>query len=289
MRAHASVVLSPGFAGIDVELPMADAFWDSYRGAISLVPWTAQLEVHDNLGSATLDVMLDTDAGLPVAWISWRTGGVLIQSSNGPRFGEDRLGLLLDWLDAHVRQQPVPGLPSNWRALLSRGEAPGESPIIGVPKGPANSPQCATAQANWMSGPWDDLRHNCYSYACGAKSGRRVPGESTGQPITSTSTVAQIHQACGRDGLTYLPALPNQCMLDGYYIAIVWRSSDLGGFHCYRLNRDGTWSHKDGSRFARNADDTSRPITDLTRAWFHYGDEFEFVGYFHCPSGHKVT
>jgi hypothetical protein len=215
---------------------------------------------------------------------------VLFVSPDGAGLGEDPSRALVDWLAQELQRKPAAALPASWRTHLEREVATGESPIHGIPSGPTTSPRCTTACTDWMSGPWDDLRTNCYGYACRTGSGIAIPGKGGGEPIGSSSTVDRIRAACESDGLRYLPeGLPAECGTSGWFIAVVWRRAGLGGFHSYRLNRDGTWSHKDGSRFARSVDDTQRPIEALQTAWFHYGDEFRFVGFFHCPPGHRVA
>src|SRR5262249_16731522 len=154
-----------GFSGVHVELTMADAWFASYTQALSLVPWKSELDTLDNLGASTLDVRLETDAGMPVGSLSWRSGSVLFQSSAGTQFGADKSQAAVDWLAEALQRNPPPDLPASWRNPLERTVATGESPIDGIPAGPATSPHCATASASWMSGAWNDLQTNCYGYA----------------------------------------------------------------------------------------------------------------------------
>src|SRR5262245_49937591 len=288
MRAHASIALHCGFPGVPVDLPMPDSWFLSYQSALVAAPWQRRL-AKPNLGALTLDVVHEADAGASAGHLSWRSGGVLLQTASATLFAEDPKHVLPDWVAQSLATLPALPLPPSWQQHLERPVAPGESPIEGVPAGPAASPKCGPAMAGWQAGPWNSLTHNCYSYACGARTGIAIPGRSAGKPISAQSNAREIRQACELDGLRYLPKLPSSCFAAGHYIAVIWRRSNLGGFHCYRLNRDGVWSDKDGSRFARNVDDTNRPMTNLDSAWFHYGDELQFVGNLHGPPSNTAA
>ena len=288
MRAHASVVLYSGFRGIDFDLPMADDWFAIYKKSLS-VKGTSSNRLEENLGAATLVVQLKTDDGRPAGWLSWRPGAVTYQSRAGTRTYTEQGESLLDWFANGVAGHDVTALPSSWKDMLSSKLAKGESHVRGIPPTPVNSPQCPSAKQTWMTGPWDDMTHNCYSYACDASSGALVPGEASGEPITYASDPLEIASACERDGLKPVPEDDlGDCRPNGHFIAVIRRPKNLNGFHCFRLNRDGSWSHKDGSRLARQVDDLSLRMPNLANAWFHYGDKFKFVGYFHCPPGHLV-
>lgn len=62
-----------------------------------------------------------------------------------------------------------------------------------------------------------------------------------------------------------------------------WVAACLGGdepyvdFHFFRLDSDGTWSHKPGDRRSRKVDDLGNPIGDLSRAQFH--EPYVFCGF----------
>ena len=289
MRAHASVVLDCGFRGIEVDLPMTDNWLSAFDAGVRWVDWDDRLQWRENLGAATLVVQLQSDAGQPAGWLSWRHGAVLYRNHLKTRLGSEQGPSLLDWFEDGIANRLVDNLPPSWRSQLRTEVSDGERPIQEMPPAPATSPQCESAQANWQTGPWDDVTHNCYSYACGARSGLMVPGQGAGSPITPASSAGEIVGACKRDGLHYLEeGLPGNCYPEGHFIAIVWRPPDLRGFHCFRLNRDGKWSHKDGPSPARPDDHTFREMHNLQTAQFHYGEEFKFVGYFHCPPGHLV-
>lgn len=83
-----------------------------------------------------------------------------------------------------------------------------------------------------------------------------ILGRGSGQRYTQTSA-PNVYAATLRDGLTSLagPDAGNQCLI----ALVIWPGED---YHFYRLDNDGTWSHKSGRTPARNVDDSGNIITD---------------------------
>ena len=151
---------------------------------------------------------------------------------------------------------------------------------IGCPNGPS-----APGVNDWIKHAG---YNNCYNYANDALnidewSEAALPGTLTKMPAsTVTSQVrAKLRIAILDDGVTRVASdrVPSACPANNrHYMVVILRhhpsSTMVKDFHCFRLDSDGTWSHKDASGIPRNTDDagndpnTGDVITDLTEAKF---------------------
>ena len=136
------------------------------------------------------------------------------------------------------------------------------------------------------TGPFHTHRfiNNCYNYA--TKVVNQVPLRHAlpGTPNVRTPlTMAKLKAALKDDGLVDLGlALDGSCPPAGsHYVAVLLRRSPSGAvhdFHCLRLDRNGTWSHKDGKGEVRNVDDNGNVIVDLASAALSW--QPELVGFY---------
>ncbi len=126
---------------------------------------------------------------------------------------------------------------------------------------------------------WNHYQHvhsnNCYNYAINLRDGRFLqPGERSGQPFDSEAyTPATIRAAAKRDGLKPVPRSGK--IPDGWHKVYFAIRPDVGWFghdyHWYRLDSDGTWSHKMGGGEADNLDRFGEPISDPREHARHIG------------------
>jgi hypothetical protein len=292
MRAVATLYLTSGFPSITVELMMDDAFFQKYVDEIPFQPRSASNDLRVALGAPTLIVELMTDAGELRGTFTWRFRRVLFDNA----VGQDHDQLLIDWLrqayDLASATTPI-SLPDYWIKELTAPEPVGVERIRGVPPDPPRLPQCPLAPSDVFMGPSTGLMSNCYNYACNVRAdgaGPAMPGRNSPNAISDRPTIEDLHRACVADGLRFRERLNGICAdSDGHVVALINRPPANRGYHFFRLNRDGTWSHKDGQQIARQTDDTvpnGVTITSLTTADFAY--PYEFVGYFYCPSRHRV-
>jgi hypothetical protein len=151
-------------------------------------------------------------------------------------------------------------------------------------EGPDRQLQCESSpEYHGHTGPWKTYKYdnNCYNYAndklVTPPAGPAIPGPgndlgSSANPLTDDA----LRNALGADKLEHRGSrLPSSCPPAGaHYVAIVLRHHPVNhhvrDFHCVRLDRDGSWSHKDGNGRVRNKDDVGNKITDLTAAAFKW-------------------
>ena len=125
--------------------------------------------------------------------------------------------------------------------------------------------------------------NNCYNYATDIKTGTFAqPGQASGH-IPSTLSCPDYTAAAEADGLIPVAdisdACGNSCFPNGHIVALViWPGVD---FHWYRMEADGTWTHKPGETAPINLDQSGKPITDPRTA--DRGGYTEFCGFF-CTS-----
>lgn len=161
-----------------------------------------------------------------------------------------------------------------------KGLNPPDAAKIGCANGPS-----LPASKDWVGRAG---YNNCYNYANDVLNidewaPSALPGTLTKMPAsTVTATVRKaIRAAITKDGLTKVAGdkVPSTCpLVNRHYMAVILRhhpsSQAVKDFHCFRLDTDGTWSHKDASGIPRNTDDgganpnTGDIITDLTQARF---------------------
>lgn len=284
MRARTTLYLTSGFPGIVADLLMDDAFFASFRNKIFAVASDPDLKLRRAVGAPTLIVELSHDDGTPVGTLTWRFHRVKF----GERVGEDIDASLPEWYRQalNLAATTIGPLPEAWLKALTAKEPDGVRRCENVPPDPPTMPQCPMAPQDMTVGPFFDPPSNCYNYACNVPA---IDGQSAipGRPddeIRPESTPEHLVQACALDGLTPLESLPAECpAAAGHIVALINRPPNHNGFHFFRLNRDCTWSHKDGPAGAEIFDDSDPPriIRSLTTAEFAY--PFVFVGYFHCP------
>jgi hypothetical protein len=292
MRAVATLYLTSGFPSITIELTMDDAFFQKYVNDIPFQPRSPSNDLRVALGAPTLVVDVTTDAGEPRGTFTWRFHRVRFEDA----VGQDQDRLLVDWLQQAYNlvagTTPI-SLPDYWLKELMEPEPIGVKRLRGVPPDPPRMPQCRLAPSDVFMGPAMELMSNCYNYACnieGDGAAPAMPGRNSPNAISDRPTIEDLRRACAADGLRFVERLNGVCAdSDGHVIALINRPPQNRGYHFFRLNRDGTWSHKDGQGIARKTDDTipnGVTITSLTTADFAY--PYEFVGYFYCPSRHSV-
>jgi hypothetical protein len=127
-------------------------------------------------------------------------------------------------------------------------------------------------------GPDCDVQYNnnCYSYACDIKAGWAQPGSASGRRY-QTLSCADVFEAAIADGLA--PADPDQetDVKNGCHLAALAMEPD-SGFHWYRRDADGTWSHKPGDTLPTKLDNSGNPILDPRTA--DRGSHTSFGGFF---------
>jgi len=109
-------------------------------------------------------------------------------------------------------------------------------------------------------GHLDDVQYNnnCYNYACDVKGAYAQPGRATGNVFLSYDC-AEVSRAVIADGLIPVECDQN-CDRTCHQVALViWPEK---GFHCYRRDRNGFWSHKWGDMPPTNLDNGGNLITD---------------------------
>ena len=131
--------------------------------------------------------------------------------------------------------------------------------------------------------------NNCYDYSTDLPSDHFAqPGYAAGaivmpyygmpwEPPTCQNTASYA----GADGLTVRPDGAQSIGHCRHTVALVIQPDTGafdGDFHWYRLDRDGTWSHKPGRTTVRNVDNSGDVITDPRIA--DRGPYTEFCGFF---------
>ena len=141
------------------------------------------------------------------------------------------------------------------------------------------NPQCGFARFPGTKSRWNDpeyIQNNrCYGYAANTFLERAIA-----LPVGQyTWTPEELIAACRED--EFLPVgyeLPARCPPDrGHYVMACVAGAAATGFHFFRLDADGSWSHKAGDRPATTEDDTRRPILNLHDARF--SERYTFAGF----------
>jgi hypothetical protein len=239
------------------------------------------------LGAPTFRIQLADKDGV-VAWdVIWRGG---IVTTHG-LVAVDNDNRLLEW--PQLQQLTLDRRLSAPMDILRAPLPTVSQPILDVPASVDRTPLCRAAPADDWAGKWIDhpLKNNCYNYAndVGVDESRpwpAIPGRGGGcEEIEHNTTVQQIQEACTCDGLELLLRLPDACPHNGHFVAVIVRP-ERHDFHCFRLNRNLVWSHKDGSDVPTSDDDDGQPIRDLGRARFRYS--FRFAGFFFSPTSRTI-
>lgn len=151
----------------------------------------------------------------------------------------------------------------------------------------------------------DPGRHdnNCYNYANDVFS--EIDDALPGGVLKHQWTERELHDLVTSDGLVPVNAkdnkrLPKVCAVnrDAHLVAICLRRRDgtrlEGGvsvpnfrdFHCFRLDKGGTWSHKDGRKKTSRTDNRNKLLKDLATAAFKL--KHVLVGYYWTfPGPHR--
>ncbi len=189
-----------------------------------------------------------------------------------------------------------PGCP---QLLTFEGQSAMQGQIVA---GPCVPPDAETDAWN-DNGPRQIL-NNCYNYSVNQmNNGFSQIGSNSEHPMTPIESCEGYTAALGPkgDGLTPVSD-PAQCGPDQTVVALVhFRPDPCGrgadfGFHFYRLNGNGTWSHKPGSARAEIAVDPRimqhvRVVLYCrgNRCWLDCeGYEFELCGLFCVPCGYSL-
>lgn len=136
--------------------------------------------------------------------------------------------------------------------------------------------------------PWNDPHHvtlnNCYNYACDMMTDTFAqPGRTHGF-LLSCVCALEIRQAAMLDGLEPIADYPADDPAVGHYVALGY-SSALRDYHWWRLDSDGTWSHKPGQCPVMHTDASGGRIDDLNppSGAGARGCYEVFAGYFYVP------
>ncbi|HYG62486.1 MAG TPA: LamG domain-containing protein [Thermoanaerobaculia bacterium] len=118
--------------------------------------------------------------------------------------------------------------------------------------------------------------NNCYNYANNKPTDTFAqPGRAAGAQWTSL-TCAAVHQAAVADGLQPISGYPSYVLDLKTGVALVVAPGI--DYHWYRLDDDGTWTHKPGNSPATNRDNSGNIITDPRTA--NRGIYTEFCGFY---------
>jgi hypothetical protein len=172
-----------------------------------------------------------------------------------------------------------------------------------------DTPRCdegPSFQAPPPKSEWDSFPgiedNNCYNYANNQFSeiDDAQPGRTDFNPLTEE----EMHRLLLKDRLVPVgpdrKKLPEACVstAGAHLLAVCLRSPDgtkkengaqvqvYGDYHCFRLDANGRWSHKDGSLPSTNADNRGNTLSDLSAAFFKV--EHVLVGYYWSIPGQRL-
>lgn len=129
---------------------------------------------------------------------------------------------------------------------------------------------------SYWNGNSRQSRNNCYNYSNNkATNTFAQPGRAAGAGTTSM-TCAAVHAAAVADGLQPISYYPNWPLDFKTGLALVVAPGY--DYHWYRLDDNGTWTHKPGSTPATNRDNSGNIITDPRTA--NRGVYTQFCGFF---------
>jgi hypothetical protein len=104
--------------------------------------------------------------------------------------------------------------------------------------------------------------NNCYNYANDLITNTFAqPGRANGYNYPSI-TGENIQRGGELDGLSFVPSPSQNCLPTpnrNLIALVIWPGTD---YHYYRLDNDGTFSHKPGQTAARNVDNSGATIRD---------------------------
>lgn len=194
------------------------------------------------------------------------------------------------WLFREMPRQLVRDLGQDSFELLSAPR--NENKVMDGVNGSAAGFDCANAPPYpGPNGVWKKRakRNNCYNYANDEPSTGLLSAMPGGLNVTSF-TPATLRAAVVSDGLIDLGvSLPTMCPVphNAHFVAICLREKFgiFHDFHCWRLDADGGWSHKDGNGAVRNTDNYGAVITDLATARWKLSSSL--VGFFISIDGQR--
>lgn len=142
-----------------------------------------------------------------------------------------------------------------------------------------NPGQPAYTPSYWNIGGDRQYNNNCYNYANNkATNTRAQPGRASIGMATSMTCPAVRIAAIG-DGLEPISDYPSWPLDFKKGVALVTGHVDgTPDYHWYRLDSNGTWSHKPGGGAARNTDESGNIITDPRTA--NRAGYINFCGFF---------
>ncbi|XP_061172956.1 uncharacterized protein LOC133182216 [Saccostrea echinata] len=126
------------------------------------------------------------------------------------------------------------------------------------------NPQSSTMfqPSRWNSNSMIQEQNNCYNYATDIITNTFAqPGRASGYNYPST-TGQNLQYSSELDGLVRVEPPSEQCLPvpnRNLVALVIWPGMD---YHFYRLDSDGTFSHKPGQTIARNYDNSGETITD---------------------------
>ncbi|XP_062599706.1 uncharacterized protein LOC134261247 [Saccostrea cucullata] len=126
------------------------------------------------------------------------------------------------------------------------------------------NPQSSTTfqPSRWNSNSMIQSQNNCYNYATDIITNTFAqPGRASGYSYPST-TGENLQYGSELDGLARVDPPSEQCLPvpnRNLIALVIWPGMD---YHFYRLDSDGTFSHKPGQTIARNYDNSDATITD---------------------------
>ncbi len=131
----------------------------------------------------------------------------------------------------------------------------------------------------WNNNSSRRSQNNCYNYANNkATNTFAQPGRAAGAQASSM-TCAAVHAAALADGLQPISGYPNWPLdFKSGLALVVGHVGSIPDYHWYRLDSDGTWSHKPGGTNATNRDNSGNIITDPRTA--NRGGYVHFCGFY---------
>ena len=138
----------------------------------------------------------------------------------------------------------------------------------------------------WNDGGAIQHNNNCYDYALDWKSGQfSQPGATHGHILAQPYGCDAVAEGATLDGLTECED-EEDCDEGCWKVALV-TDPDFG-YHWYRQDGDGTWSHKPGQTEATDVDSSENTIDDPSEA--DYSPYDNFCGFFCvCPDDLKFA
>jgi hypothetical protein len=148
----------------------------------------------------------------------------------------------------------------------------------------ASNTVVSTFKALSPIGNWTDSSNNCYNFACDIRNNQFAQPGVVGNRYPAGFTCGEFEVAAIADGLVAGVQLdqPCTCYTNGHIVALFVSSDD---FHWYRLETDGTWSHKRGQRPATNREDFPPLHNEIigTNLLAAFHGAYNFCGYMCVP------